>query len=237
MSQPTREDRHQQLLDELLELGGLVEELLIESVDLLKQNDLDALERLNEDSRQIHKKRLTIEMGCLSLIATRRPRDDDLRRLVATVEIAAELEHVGDHARRVARVNYLVADHQLRRPLSSVQRLTREVQAPLDRVLAAFVQQELAPIERALAETQAVSTLYEQTYRELLTVMKSKPRIANQAIYLSRAAYDLKRAAERVARVCEWVVFSITGTMGQATMIPPQVIKDVQLTQDDNLVN
>ncbi len=37
--------------------------------------------------------------------------------------------------------------------------------------------------------------------------MKSKPRIANQAIFLSRSAYSLRRAAEQVAGISEWVVF------------------------------
>jgi phosphate uptake regulator len=67
-----------------------------------------------------------------------------------------------------------------------------------------------------LTDSHEVNVLYEQAYQELLTVMQSKPRIANQALYLSRAAYNLKRAAERVTGVCEWVIFSLTGNMGRA---------------------
>lgn len=236
MSQPTRDDKSQQLQDELLALGGLVEELLLESVDLLRHSNLDALERLGENSRQIHKKRLAVEMGCLSLIATRRPRDEELRFLVAAVEIAAELEHVAEHARRVARANYLVADQQLGRPLASIQRLARKVQSSLGQVLEAFVQGDLALVQEALTSTQGVNALYEQTYQNLLTVMKSKPRIANQAIHLSRAAYNLKRAAERVAGVCEWVVFSLTGSMGPADPLYAQPIHEAELARDEKLV-
>mgnify|MGYP000464291672 CR=1 FL=1 len=78
--------------------------LLIEAADLLPggNSDLQALERLGAEGRQVHKKRLAIEMGCLSLIASRRPLDGELRPLVAMVEIAAELERMGDHAQRVA---------------------------------------------------------------------------------------------------------------------------------------
>jgi phosphate transport system protein len=213
---PTQDDRQQQLWDELSTMGGLVEELLIQAVDLLRQSELEALERLGEDLRQIHKKRLTIEMGCLSLIATRRPRDEELRLLVAMVEISAELERIADHAQRVARVNYLVADRQLGRSLTSIQRLARTVQSSLNQVLDAFVQEDLLTAQRVLTDSHEVNELYEKVYQDLLMVMQSKPRIANQALYLSRAAYNLKRAAERVNGVCEWVVFSLTGSMGQA---------------------
>lgn len=61
MPLPTQADRQQQLWDELSALGGLVEELLIQAVNLLRQSELEALERLGEDSRQVRKKRLAIE--------------------------------------------------------------------------------------------------------------------------------------------------------------------------------
>ncbi len=232
MYQKTLEQRVRQLQEEMFALGGLVEGILIESVDLLRQSDLDTMDQLNDHEHQIHRQRLAIEMGCLSLIATRRPRDGDLRRLVAMVEIAAELEHIGEHARRVARVNYLVVDPQLRRPVASIQRLARRVQAPLNQALEAFVQGETALNQVALAETREVNALYEQVYEELLRVMKSKPRAANQAIYLSRAAYNLKRVAERVTGVCEWAVFSITGTMGQGVPLQPRPGGETLITHD-----
>jgi hypothetical protein len=49
--------------------------------------------------------------------------------------------------------------------------------------------------------------------------MKSKPRIANQAIYLSRAACNLRVAAERVAGICEWVAFIVNGSLGDIPRI------------------
>jgi phosphate transport system protein len=237
MCQPNCDDKRQPLQDELMALGSLVEELLLESVDLLRQSDLDALERLSDATHRVHKKRLAIEMACLSLIATRRPRDGDLRCLVAMVEIAAELEHVAEHARKVARVNYLVADHQLSRPLASIQRLARMVQSAMSRVLEAFARGDLALTAEVLAETKEVNAIYEQTYQELLMVMQSKPGIANQAIYLSRAAYNLKRAAERVVGVSEWVAFSITGAMGQPAMPLPQPTLVPGVAHDDPAVS
>jgi len=46
--------------------------------------------------------------------------------------------------------------------------------------------------------------------------MNSKPRIANQAIFLSRSAYNLRRTAERVAGICEWVIFIVDGSFSAA---------------------
>lgn len=220
MCQPVRDDKRQQLQDELLVLGNLVESILIEAVDLLHSSDLDALEQLGDKERQVHRIRLSIEMGCLSLIATRRPQDDGLRQLVAMVEIASELERMAEHVQRVARANYLTADHQLRRSLTSLRQLAAEVQSLLDDALAAFGQQDVFAARTVISGTQRIENLYQQVRHELLGVMKSKPRIASQAIFLSRSAYHLRRAAERVASICEWVVFAVEGSLGAAASMP-----------------
>ena len=213
-------EKLEQLEGEVLALGNLVEGILLETVDLLHNSDLDALEQLGDKERQVQKKRLAIEMGCLSLIAGRRPLDGELRSLVAMVEIASELERMAGHGQRVARANYLTADPQLRQSLASLHRLAAQVQSLLDSALTAFARQDATAARTAATGTRDVENLYQQVRRELLEIMKSKPRIANQAIFLSRSAYNLRRAAERVASICEWVVFIVEGSLGPGAPLP-----------------
>jgi phosphate transport system protein len=227
-------EKLRKLEEEVVALGNLVEGILIEAADLLHDRDLDALERLDDEKRQVHRKRLAIEMGCLSLMAGRRPLDGELRPLVAMVEIAAELERLADHGQRVARANYLTADHRLRQPLTSLQRLAAEVLALLDGALAAFAQRDAGAARRVAVGTREVESLYQEVRGDLMAVMKSKPRIANQAIFLSRSAYNLRRAAERVAGICDWVVFVVEGSLGageSAIEIPVQLTEETSIAQ------
>jgi phosphate transport system protein len=225
-------DKLEQLEEQVLALGNLVEGILLGATGLLYDSNLDALERLDDEGRQVHMDRLSIEMGCLSLIAARRPLGGELRSLVAMVEIAAELERLADHARRVARANYLIADPQLRRPLASLHRLAVELQSLLDDALAAFAQRDVGAARAVAAATCEVDSLYQQVRLDLLAVMKSKPRIANQAILLSRSAFNLRRAAERVAGICEWVIFAVEGTSstGEASVeIPVHLAEETSI--------
>ena len=226
-------ERLQEIEEQVLALGNLVEGLLIEAADLLHHADLEALKHLAEEERQVHKRRLSIEMGCLSLIASRRPLDGELRPLVAMVEIAAELERLADHAQRVARANYLTADPQLRKPLASLHRLAAQVQSLLDGALSAFAQRDAVAARSVATQVQETESLYLRVRHDLLLVMKSKPRIANQAIFLSRSAYNLRRAAERVAGICDWVVFTVEGSLGAdapTTQVPLQPIEETFAT-------
>jgi phosphate transport system protein len=223
----------QRLEEEVLVMGNLVEDLLIEASALLRDCDLYALERLNNEGRQVHKKRLIIEMGCLGLIASLRPLDGELRSLVAMVEIAAELERMADHARRAALANYLTADYQLRKPLASLNRLGADAQALLDGALAAFAQRDVSAARTVVAQAQEIENLHLQIRHELLAVMKSKPRIANQAIFLSRSAYNLRRSAARVTSICDWVVFTVEGSLGAGEPTPEM---QIHLAEETSIV-
>jgi len=154
-------DTRQQLEDELQLLGRLVEGILIEAADILRDSDLDAMERLRGEVWQVHRKRLAIEMGCLSLIASHHPLDVGLQPLVATMEIAAEMERLADHGHRVARASYLSSDLQLRQPLAGLHHLASEVRSLLDGALAAFAEETwvLSPIVTGIDRPAVLPTV------------------------------------------------------------------------------
>jgi phosphate transport system protein len=203
----------EQLQSELMVMGGLVEAMLIESVDLLRRCDLDGLEQLGEAERQIREKRLAIEMGCLNLIASRRPKAEYLRKAVSMVEIASDLERIGEHAKKVARANSLTLEHHYRKAFMGIQRMAVAVQSMLSQALMGLDNGDSQAVERVFQDLPQTEDLYQRTYQDLLYAMDIRPRSANQAIFLSRAAYDLRRVSERVAAICEWVMFTLAGTM------------------------
>jgi phosphate transport system protein len=225
----------QHLLDELLAMGGLVEAMLIESVDLLKRCDLDGLEQLGDAERRIREKRLAIEMGCLNLISVQQPKAGDLRLAVAMVEIASDLERIGEHAKNVAGANCLTLEHHFRRPFMSIQRMAAEAQAMLSLALAALVQRDIQATQQVFHGLPKVEDLYRGTYHELLDVMNIRPRAANQAIYLSRAAYNLKRAAERITGICEWVMFTLVGAMEKDRPNQPELVAKGEFAHQDSV--
>lgn len=222
------------LQDEVVSLGSLVETMLLESAELLQRCDLDGLEQLGDDERKIREKRLGIEMAALQFVANARPRGGDLRAAVAMMEMATELERVGEHAKAVARANYLTVEHQLRKPLAGIHRLAVGIQAMLNRVLAAFVQRDLSKAQLVLGDAQEFEARYAQVYQELLGVMDNHPRVVNQAIYLSRAAYNLRRATDRVSGMSEWVVFVVAGVMDRR--LPDLVQDPAQLVPRSHLL-
>ncbi|HOC21144.1 MAG TPA: phosphate signaling complex protein PhoU [Anaerolineae bacterium] len=203
----------QSLQDEMLALGSMVENALIESVACLKRRDFEGSHRLVAQDRVINRKRYAIEEQVLVLIATRQPMASDLRILAAILEIAGELERIGDYAKGIGKINLLIGDQPLLKPLIDVPMMAEQARSMLHRALDAFIRRDVELARAIPQEDDLVDALYEQVYRELLTYIMEDPRNIEQANYLLWAAHNLERAADRVTNLCERVVFTVTGEL------------------------
>lgn len=212
----TREtfDRHlQELLDEVLVLGSMVEQAVLKSVDALKRRDLIASQRIYSDDRIINEKRYTIEHDCLALIATQQPMARDLRLLAAILEIITELERIGDYAKGIARINVLLGDQSLVKPLIDIPKMAEQGLDMLHRALGAFIARDAETARKIPLEDDQIDALYNQVYHELLDIMLKDPTTIDRANYLIWAAHNLERLADRVTNICERIVFVVTGEM------------------------
>jgi len=201
----------QRLQDEMLTMASMVENAIMESVETLKGRDMEGSHRIIAQDRAINKKRFDIEADCLVAIATQQPMASDLRILAAIFDITSELERIGDYAKGIARINLMIGEGPLLKPLVDVPRMAEKARDMLHRSLEAFVQRDTAMARAIPTEDDEVDNLYDQVYRELMTYIMADPRAIEQANYLLWAAHNLERAADRVTNICERVIFTVTG--------------------------
>jgi phosphate transport system protein len=193
----------------------MVERAIIQSVNLLKRRDVAGARRLIAEDLRINEERFAIEADCLTLIATQQPLAGDLRTIAAILEIATELERIGDYAKGIAKINVIMGHEAPLKPLVDIPLMAEKALDMLHRSLDAFVRQDLALARAIPKEDDEVDALYNRVYRELLTIIMGDPRTIDQANYLLWVAHNLERTADRVTNICERVVFTITGEMAE----------------------
>ena len=215
MPRETFDRELRRLQDEILALGSMVEDALTESVETLKRRDFEGSRRLIAQDRLINEKRFAIEADALVLIATQQPMASDLRILASILVIATELERIGDYAKGIARINLMIGEGPLIKPLIDIPRMAEKARAMLRRALDAFIRQDAALARAIPAEDDEVDALFNQVYRELMTFIMADPRNIDQANHLLWAAHNLERAADRVTNICERVIFTVTGKMAE----------------------
>jgi phosphate transport system protein len=201
------------LQDEVLALGSLVEEALVRSVETLKQRDFVNSRRLIADDQAINQRRYAIEEEAMTLIATQQPMAGDMRLLAAILEIVTELERMGDYAKGIARINLMIGEEPLIKPLIDLPAMAHTAREMLHAALVAFVQRDVESARAIPKRDEEVDGLYNQVYRELISYILEDPTLIEQANKLMWAAHNLERTADRVINLCERVVYAVTGEL------------------------
>lgn len=203
----------QGLQDDVLVLGSVVEKAIAEAVQALQQQDHKAARDLIARDRAINEKRYAIEGDALTLIATQQPLASDLRTIFTVLEIATELERIGDYAKGIAKVGVLMDGEHLLKPFAQIPRMADLARRMLQQALEAFVQRDAALARAIGAQEQEMDALHNAVYRELLSLITADPDNVDRASYLLWVAHNLERTADRVLNICERVIFTVTGEM------------------------
>ncbi len=213
MVRKTFENEIQQLKDEILLLGSMVEQATLDSVDALKKRDIQKSEKIIANDKKINQQRFKLENEVMILIATQQPMARDLRVIASILEVISELERMGDYAKGIAVINTRMGDQPMLKPLVDVPLMAQIGVDMLHRALTAFVSEDIQAARAIPAEDDRVDQLYDQVYRELMTYVLSDPRNIERANWLLWAAHNLERFADRVTNICERTIFIVTGEL------------------------
>ncbi len=206
----------QRLQAELLSLGSMVEGALVDAVAVLARRDHGGSQRLIAWDRHVNERRFAIENDILTLIARQQPVAGDMRVLAAGLEIATELERVGDYAKGIARINLrLDADFDHEPYIATLGEMARGASAMIQRALEAYAWRDVALARRIPQDDAAVDAGYQAVHRALISYAAryATTSAADNANTMLWAAHNLERAADRAVNICERVIFMVTGTM------------------------
>lgn len=215
MIRKTFESEIQQVKDEVLLLGSMVEHAIIGSVEALKKRDIKASEKIIAEDKEINKKRFAIENQLMILIATQQPMAHDLRLLASTMEIISELERMGDYAKGIANINLRMGEEALLKPLIDIPRMAQKGADMLHRALSAFINEDVEAAKAIPMEDDEVDALYNQIYHELMMYIIQDPKTIERANWLLWVGHNLERVADRVTNICERTIFIATGEFSE----------------------
>jgi len=197
---------------ECARMGGLTESQVADAITaVVKRNQELATNVVARDDKLDLAER-EIERRAIRLIALRQPMADDLRRTVAAMKIANNLERCGDLAKNIAKRTLVIVESDPMTPLTrSIDRMGKLVVQRLTSVLDAYARSDL---ERALAvwsQDEDVDEHYNSLFRELLTYMMADPRTITACAHLLFVAKNLERIGDHATNIAEIVHYQITG--------------------------
>lgn len=202
-----------EIQDDLLAMGDMAEKAVSRAVEALKKRDLSLAHQVVADDAKINRQRFTIEDKCMRLIAGHVTEADDLRPVVAILNMISDLERVGDYAEGIAKIAIVIGDEPPLKPLIDIPRMAQLSVEMIEGGLKSFVTRDVELARKVVTSDSVVDGLYDQVFRELITFMMVDPRTIDRATRLIWAAHNLERVADRATNICERVVFTVTGKM------------------------
>ena len=195
----------------VLSMGGLVEEQLNSALDAVSRNDAELAQKVRENDYKVNAMEVSIDEECTRIIARRQPAASDLRLVIAIAKTIADLERIGDEAKRIAKVALDSFTKDQQDLLVNIENMGRQVLKMLHDVLDAFARMDVQRAFQVHKEDAKVDREYEAITRQIMTYMMEDPRSIPKIMDLVWSVRSLERIGDRCQNIAEYIIYFVNG--------------------------
>ncbi|HEY7714627.1 MAG TPA: phosphate signaling complex protein PhoU [Candidatus Binatia bacterium] len=218
------EEQLKKLREEILYMGGLVEDQIQKAVKSLVDRDSELAAVIIERDHEVNRLDVEIDELCIKLLALHQPAGRDLRFITTGLKITTDLERIGDMAVNICeRALELNQEPQLK-PYIDIPRMARIAQRMIRESLDAFVREDTELALKVCKNDDEVDQLNAQIFRETLTFMLENAQTISRATKISSVSKYLERIADHATNIAEMVIFMVKGkSIRHVKILPPSV--------------
>ncbi len=206
------EDELINLTKAISEMGGMVEQAIIDAANALLKLDHKAAQDVRAYDKQIDSMKARITEMAVHIIARRQPIAVDLRMVVTAIQVANDLERTGDMAKQLAKRTLQIDSLALAPKFyNGVKHMTDLVARQLQAALDAYASRDAAKAVAVCGHDDEVDAMHTSLFRELLTYMMEDPRNISQCIHLLFCTKSLERVGDHATNIAEAAYYLETG--------------------------
>ncbi|MDD2684567.1 MAG: phosphate signaling complex protein PhoU [Gallionella sp.] len=197
----------------VMEMGDLVENQIRMAIEGLSNGDVVLMERVIDDDHLVNVLQSSIDEGCTQILACRQPAASDLRMVMMVLKTIADLESIGDEAKKIARmVKLLAEENTLRLPCYKETRHSAKMALEMVRnSLDAFARLDLALAAQVVRQDEQVDAEFHSILRHLITFMMEDPRTISAALEIVSVAKAIERIGDHAKNIAEYVFYMVKG--------------------------
>src|SRR6476660_3479289 len=218
------EEDLKKLREDILYMGGLVEDQIQKSIKSLVERDADLPKIIIERDHEVNRLDVDIDDLCIRLLALHQPAGRDLRFITTGLKITTDLERIGDMSVNTCeRALELNQEPQLK-PYIDIPRMARIAQRMTRESLDAFVREDTDLALKVCKDDEEIDQLNSQIFREVIAFMIEDPHTVSRAIKISSISKYLERMADHATNIAEMVIFMVKGkSIRHMKELPPSI--------------
>ncbi|HEY8320733.1 MAG TPA: phosphate signaling complex protein PhoU [Candidatus Baltobacteraceae bacterium] len=186
---------------DVVRLGALAADAIRVSVEALDRRDSSAGARVVAGDDVIDDLRRKIEAACIELIWRQQPVAGELREIAAMLEIATDLERVGDYAVDIAKNAIKLADVPLRPQKVEVDRIAGAAHALLLDAMRAYTERDNALADITIERDDEVDALYKRSIKLLQQEMQEDAEMVRAGTRYLFVLAALERVGDRANNI------------------------------------
>ena len=201
----------EQLSNELIEMGSLIEQAIEMAVTALVNQDVEMADKAIEFDMEIDRQEKEIENLCLKLLLQQQPVARDLRQISSALKMITDMERIGDQAADISEITISMAKDPYIKNLEHIQAMAKETTIMVVESINAFVNKDIELANRVIAQDDIVDELFVKIKFELIRLINENAENGGQATDLLMIGKYFERIGDHATNIAEWVIFSITG--------------------------
>ena len=195
----------------LIEMTGLVAAALSQATEALLNTDLQLAEKVISADEQVDALQQALDARSLDLLARQQPVAGDLRTIITSLRMSADIERMGDLARHVAKVARLrypesAIPAELHATITEMGRIGVELAVKTGQIIDG---QDVDAARNLEDEDDAMDRLHRQLFSSL--VHEGEPYPVETAIDVTLIGRYYERFADHAVSVARRLVFLVTG--------------------------
>ena len=198
---------------DLMRMGHLAEEIMRKAIQSLREQDVELARSVILQDDLVDNLQLVVEEELEQAIAQLTSAGFEMRRHLATLKIAADLERIADYATCIAEVVLELKKASLVEPLVHIPQLATLTMNMMTTVLKAFIEKNADLAEAVCRKDEEADNLYEVISQELVKFIEQEtnPQTAFRLSRLILIAEWLERAADLTTDIGEETIYMLTG--------------------------
>jgi phosphate transport system protein len=199
------------LRKDVIKMGQLAMDMLQESIEALKNQDLEKGKWVNESKVKIAEMDSKIENKALKLLTLHQPMAIDLREIACILKMITYLARIGRYGKDIAKFTIEFEGSKHVKKLVSLPYMSQIVIGMVDDALKAFENRDLSFIEDFSDRDDDVDQLRYSIFRECLTYMMEDQKNITRCTYYILVARYLERCADHACKMAEKIHYMVNG--------------------------
>ena len=218
----------ERLRNQVLKMGGLVEQQITNATDALEELDAVAAEKVIRNDHMVNALEVEIDEECTRILAKRQPAASDLRLVIAVIKTITDLERIGDEAEKVAKmaVHLSEKDALFKSHFAGTRHLGNHVRRMVHDALNAFARMDVDAAIKVVRDDDEADEEYQALMRTLITYMMEDPRKISEVLDIVWTVRALERIGDHAKNIGEYVIYLVKGKDIRHTDID-EVEKDI----------